>query len=187
MIPVKQLVTSMRYALNDMQGVNISDFELIEAINEAAFQLYSRIAEQFVSVGLKKKTLIVDESGEAALPSDFVKIHQVTMGDEGRADPATYPVMSEREYRIMGNSFYAPEGAYGFEYYYVPARVSSLNDFLDAPQAISVYIVNTATAIHTNNLADAEQVVQICVNSLAGRELSHFEDTGPVQIFGGKL
>ena len=187
MIPVKQLVTSMRYALGDMQGATVSDFELIEAINNAAWLLYSRFAEQFVSAGLKKITLVVDESGETLLPSDFIKIHQITMGKEGRANPATYPIISEREYRIIGDTFQAHEGAYGFEYYYAPARVSALSDFLDAPQSISVYIVSIAAAVHENDLAKAEQVVQVCTSSLAAREVSHFENTGPVQIFGGKL
>ena len=187
MIPVKQLVISMRYSLGDMQGAIVSDFELVEAINNAAWLLYSRFSEKFVSAGLKKITLVVDESGQTLLPPDFLKIHQVTMGNEGRANPATYPILDETEYRIIGEAFCAHEGAYGFEYYYVPARVSSLADFLDAPQSISVYIVNTAVAIHGNDLAKAEEVVQVCVSSLAARELSHFENTGPVQIFGGKL
>ena len=187
MIPVKQLAASMRYSLKEMQGVQISDFELIEAINQAVWQLYSRIAERYVLAGVKKKTLIVDDSGEVALPSDFVKIHQVTMGDEGCANPATYSILGNGEYRILGDIFYAPEGVYGLEYYYIPMRVGKLSDYLDAPQAMAVYLVNIATAIHTNNIADAEQIIQVCVNSMAARELSHFQDTGPVQIFGGKL
>ena len=186
MIPVKQIVGSMRFALKDMQGVEISDFELVEAINQAAWLLYSRISEQFVSVGLKKKTLIVDESGEAALPTDFLKVHQVGMSDEGVAEPTTYYI-NYGKYRISGETFYAPEGAYGFEYYYVPARVSSLNDFLDVPQSMLVYVAKIAVAMLQNDLASAEQIVQSCVNSLTAREISHFEDTGPVQIFGGRL
>ena len=188
MIPVKRLVISMRYALGDMQGAAVSDFELVEAINSAVWLLYSRFAEQYVSVGLKKITLVVDDSGKTLLPPDFIKINQVGMGDEGRADPATYIWESDEGfYRIVGDTFYAPEGVYGFEYYYAPARVSALTDFLDAPQSISVYIVSIATAIHRNSLADAETVVQVCVSSLAAREVSHFENTGPVEIFGGKL
>ena len=122
MIPVKQLVMSMRYSLKDMQAVNYSDFELVEAINHAAWQLYSRIAEQFVSAGLKKKILVVDESGSASLPTDFIKIHQVGMADEGRAVPVSYIARNDGKYRIIGDKFYAPEGAYGLEYYYAPAR-----------------------------------------------------------------
>jgi len=187
MILVKQLVTSMRYALGDMQGAAVSDFELVEAINSAVWLLYSRFAEQYVSVGLKKITLVVDESGKTLLPPDFIKIHQVTMGDEGRVDPATYPIMDETEYRIVGDTIYIKEGVYGFEYYYAPARVSALADFLDAPQSISVYIVSIAVASYKDDLVKAMQVIEVCVSSLAAREVSHFENTGPVEIFGGKL
>ena len=187
MIPVKQLVTSMRYSLKDMRGVNYSNFELIEAINNAAWILYSRMAEQFVSAGLKKNILVVDESGSIALPTDFIKIHQVGMADEGRAVPVSYTARNDGEYRIIGDTFYALEGVYSLEYYYVPARVSSLSDFIDITAAVSPYIEKIALGMLGNDLGGAENVVRACVQSLAGRDISHFEDIGPVQIFGGKL
>ena len=187
MIPVKQLVGSLRYALKDMQGVNYSDFELVEAINHAAWQLYSRIAEQFVSAGLKKKILVVDESGSASLPTDFLKIHQIGMADEGRAVPVSYTARNDGEYRIIGDTFYALEGVYSLEYYYVPVRVSSLSDFLDVTPATSPYIEKVALAMLGNDLESAENVVRACVKSMTARDISHFEDIGPVQIFGGKL
>ena len=109
------------------------------------------------------------------------------MADEGRAVPVSYIARNDGEYRIIGDNFYAPEGAYGLEYYYVPARVSSLNDFLDVTAATSPYLEKIALAMLSNDLDGAEQIVQVCVKSLAAREVSHFEDTGPVQIFGGKL
>ena len=140
MIPVIRLVQSLRYALRDMQGAKNSDFELIESINQAASLLYTQMGEQYVSYGLKKKFLIVDNSGSTPLPTDFVKVHQVGMGDEGVAVPTSYLANVAGSYRIIGDTFYAPEGTYGFEYYYVPARVSSLSDNLDVPQAMSSYI-----------------------------------------------
>jgi len=187
MIPVKQLVMSLRYALKDMQGARISDFELIEVINQAASLLFTHIAEQFVSAGLKKKTLVVDEDGAVLLPSDFVKVHQVGMSDDGVANPETYRAIYEGGYRIAGENFYAPEGVYSLEYYYVPARVNTLDDLLDVPQTMLTFIKDIALALYENNLEGASQIIQVCVKQLAGRELSHFENLGPVKILGGKL
>ena len=62
MIPVKQLVMSLRYALKDMQSVNNSDFELIEVINQAVSLLYTRMSEQYVNYGMKKRVLVIYDS-----------------------------------------------------------------------------------------------------------------------------
>ena len=53
MIPVLRLVQSLRYALRDMQGAKVSDFELIESINQAASLLYSQMSERFVQFGIE--------------------------------------------------------------------------------------------------------------------------------------
>ena len=187
MIPVIDLVTSLRFALRDMQGVKISDYELVEVINQAASLLYIQMSERYVRYGLKKTILIVDESGSTGLPSDFVKIHQVGMGDEGIAVPTSYRATVQGTYRIIGNTFFAPAGSYGLEYYYVPLRVKNLSDSLDAPEAMTSYIEQIALAIYGNNLEKDEQIISVCTQSLADRELSHFSDVGPVQVLGGRL
>ena len=187
MIPVIDLVTSLRFALRDMQGVKISDYELVEVINQAASLLYIQMSEKYVRYGLKKKILIVDDSGSMGLPSDFVKIHQVGMSDEGVAVPTSYRAIVPGTYRIIGNTFYATEGSYGLEYYYVPSRVRSLADNLDAPEAMTSYIEQISLAIYGNNLEKAQQIISVCTQSLADRELSHFNDVGPVQVLGGRL
>ena len=75
----------------------------------------------------------------------------------------------------------------GFEYYYVPLRVSTLSDNLDVPMAMSPYIKDIALSLYGNNAEKAEQTVQVCINSLTAREVSHFANVGPVQILGGKI
>ncbi|MBQ7665780.1 MAG: hypothetical protein IJS42_03595 [Synergistaceae bacterium] len=187
MIPVIRLVQSLRFALREMQGTTVSDYELIETINQAASLLYSQFSAKFVLYGLKKKIIITDSNGEAALPSDFVSIHQVGMGDEGVAVPTSYLANVEGTYRIIGDMFYAPEGVYSIEYYYVPKRVTSLSDNLDAPLAMSPYLEQIALALYGNNVEKATQIVLLCMQGLAAREHSHFENVGPVQVLGGRL
>ena len=187
MIPVSRIVTSLRFSLRDMQGVNVSDFELIEAINQASALLYNRFAEDFVNVGLKKNVLVVDDALQASLPSDFLGVHRVGMGEEGYASPVSYRPDMSGTYRIIGNTFQAPEGLYGLEYYYQPKRVSSLTDNLDVPLSVSPYIEKIANAVLGNDLAGAIQIAAVCSHSLAGNEISHFDNEGPVEVLGGKL
>lgn len=187
MIPVLRLAQSLKYALRDMQGVKVSDFELVEAINQAASLLYIQMSEKYVRYGLKRKILVIDESHETELPADFIKIHQVGLGNGFVAVPVSYQPNTEGTYRIVGNTFYAPEGDYGLEYYYVPLRVTDFSDNLDVPQAMSPYIEQISLAIYGNNLEKANQIVQLCTQSLADREMTHFENVGAVQVLGGRI
>ncbi len=187
MIPVLQLVQSLRYALRDMQDVKISDYELIEVINQAASLLYTQMSEKHVIYNLKKKIMIIDSTGSTGLPSDFMKIHQVGIGNNDVAVPSSHSATTAGTYRIVGDTFYAPQGVYSLEYYYIPARVKTLSDNLDVPPAMSSYIEQVALALYGNNLEKAEQVIQVCVASLAAREVSHFKDVGPVQVLGGRI
>ena len=171
-----------------MQGVKVSDFELIESINQAASLLYIQMSEKYVRYGMKKNSAFnVPSSGYANLPTDFIKIHQVGMGTDGVAVPTSYLATTQGTYRIIGDTFYAPSGVYGLEYYYVPVRVNSLNDDLDVPEAMSPYIEQIALAIYGNNLEKATQIVSTCVVSLSDREVSHFDNVGPVQVLGGRV
>ncbi len=186
-IPVVRLVKSMRYALKDMQGIKFSDYELIEAINQATSMLYGRLSERYVYASQKQVTLVVPASGQTTLPSDFVRLHQLGMGSAGEAIPiSTLPVVNGT-YRIIGNTLYAMPGAYSLEYYYVPKRVTGLGEDLDVPLSMSPYIEQLSVALFGNNLQLAEQIVLQCSQALAVREVSHFQDVGPVQALGGKI
>ncbi len=187
MIPVLRLVKSLRYALKDMQGIKNSDYELIESINQASTLLYSRLSERYVQAALKKKILLVGDEGSATLPTDFVHIHQLGMGDNDVAIPTSTLPAVEGTYRIIGDTIYAYPGGYSLEYYYVPKRVSGLGDELDIPLSMSPYIEQISLALFGNNLEKAEQLVTQCSQVLAAREVSHFTDVGPVQALGGKI
>ena len=170
-----------------MQGVNISDYELIEALNQAVSLLYSRLSEKYVFTAVKKITLIVDEEGSSALPTDFISVYRVGLGEEGYAAPNAYRPCPNKQYRISGNTFYAPEGAYGLEYYYLPEYVSNLTDRLDVSPSVSPYLEKITLSLLSGDFQNAEQLAQVCCHALGGGEISHFEDTGPVQVLGGKL
>ena len=187
MVQVSRLVASMRYSIRDMQGVNVSDFEIIEAINQAAGLLYNKLAEDFVNAGLKKTILVVDDTLSASLPSDFLGVHRVGMGNEGYASPVSYRPEISGTYRILGNTFYAPEGLYGLEYYYIPKRVSSLTDNLDVMPSVCPYLERVAGYVLANDLPGAVQTAAVCSHSLAGNEITHFNDEGPLNVLGGKL
>lgn len=187
MIPAVQLVRSLRYALRDMQGVKYSDYELLESINQAASMLYGRLSERYVPAVLKQKVIVVGDDGYAVLPADFVRIHQLGMGNGIAAIPTSGGASGEGTYRILGDKIYAYPSGYNLEYYYIPKRLAGLDEGLDVPLSMSPYIERISLALFGNNLEVAEQVVLQCSQILAAREVSHFTDAGPVQVLGGRI
>ena len=187
MIPVSRIVTALRYSLRDMHGANVSDFEIINAINQAASLLYGRLSENYVHNAVKKIILVVDDTLQTSLPSDFISVYRVGIGEKRYAVPVSYKANKKGTYRITGDNFYAPEGTYTLEYFYLPARVNNLTDSLDVSPSVSPYIEQIAAAILGKDLTSAEQVTQTCCRTLSGGEISHFENAGPVQILGGRL
>lgn len=185
MVSVGDLIASVRYILNDMQGVSRSDFEIVEALNRGASLLYTRMGEKFVSAAAKK-TILVTVDGDTALPFDFHNVRKVRA--ENGLECAPTPTVAEHagEYRIIGDRFEAADGIYGLEYYYLPRRVASADDPMDIPNSVRPYLEEVAVALLERDAERAERSAQVCCHSLAGRELSRLHELGPVQVWGGR-
>ena len=84
MIPVIEIVMSLRYEIGDMQGLNVSDYELITPINRAVSLLYGTLSERYVHAVLKRLPIAIDSTKTYSLPGDFVRIHQL-IGDKDGA------------------------------------------------------------------------------------------------------
>lgn len=199
MIPVIELAKALRVALGDMQGINISDFELAEAVNHAARELYEQFSNNYVQAGLKRiPSVYIDPSNTEegylpfyTLPDDFLKLHQVIgvsyWGYQSVLNPSPSNPPREGTYRIIGNDLYAPKGEYTIEYYYQPMRVETIGDLLDVPEGMRPYIEKIALAMFMKETEKADYLIEQAIDIYSGRELSHFEDIGPVQVLGGKV
>ena len=187
MIPVIELVLDMRYDLGDMQGLNIADYELIKPLNKAAHLLYGTLSDRYVQAGVKRKPIVIDSGKSYTLPPDFVRVHQVLRERGLGLLPSIRNPPRECSYRITGGELFAEEGEYTLEYYYMPSRVSRLDDNLDVPESMRSWIEDIAMAYYQKDMNKAVGITEKCCEVLAGREVSHFEDTGPVQILGGRI
>ena len=185
MIVTGELIASVRYILNDMQGASRSDFEIVEALNRGASLLYTRMGEKFISATVKK-AVVVTVDGDTALPADFHNVRKVR-GENGLKCSPT-PTVAEHagEYRIIGDRFEAADGVYGLEYYYLPRRVANADDSMDVSNSVRPYLEEIAAALLEGDAERAERSVQVCCHSLAGRELSRLHELGPVQVWGGR-
>lgn len=187
MIPVIEIIRSLRYELGDMQGLNVSDNELIKPINRAVSLLYGALSDRFVSAAIKRLPIVIDETREYSLPPDFIGIHQLVDNTGCSYPPSSVNPPKCCSYRIIGSELYADEGEYALEYYYIPSRVNELDDLLDVPESMRTWVEDIALEIYKKNIEAAGVLVQQCESVLSGREISHFENIGPVQILGGRL
>ena len=187
MIPVIELVASLRYELGDMNGLNISDCEIFDAINRAVGLLYGALSESFVQVALKRLPIEIDSTKMYSLPSDFVRVHQLVFGNPEIMKPSSLNPPEKVSYRVVGRELFADEGSYTLEYYYQPYRIRELDDLLDVPEAMRMWVEQVALALYRKDSPKAEYLVQRCESTFASREVSHFEDSGPAQVLGGTV
>lgn len=199
-ISVVDLVMSMRYALGDMQGLNISDYELIEPINQAAHKLYSYLSERHVREAAAEQEIKVETDGQdnIFLEDTFVRICQV-LGKPLDTDEKKYgddayrviiPTTNRRyvfgAYKLIGRKFRAAAGNYIVEYYFIPAKVNSLGENLNVPESMRSWIEQLALAYYKKDYVTATGLAQQCEAVLAGREVPNFENTGAAQTLGAR-
>ena len=192
-IPVVEIIMSLRYALGDMQGSNISDYQLIEPINQAASKLYGKLSERFVHDVVTKKEITVEADGATvALPENFNRIRQVFGSNKDNPTAFDYreiiptsgikPVFGA--YKIADRQFKAAKGKYILEYYYVPKKVEEIGEELEVPESMRTWIEQLALAYYRRDYNTAEGILQQSENVLAGRDVSHFENTSHAQTLG---
>ena len=194
-IKVVDLVMSLRYNLGDMQGTNISDYELIEPINQAASKLYGYLSERHVhDVVAEEGPTVVKDTDTITLPDNFIRIYQVLGTDKNPATDDDYqviiPTTNRRlifgAYRIIGRTFKAKAGTYIIEYFYVPKKVNTLADELQVSESMRSWIEQLALAYYRKDYTTAEGLVQQCESVLAGREIPRFENSSPAQTLGAR-
>ena len=194
-IPVVDIVMSLRYALGDMQGLNISDYELIEPINQAAHKLYGYLSERHVrEVVAEQEATVASSGGKITLDETFVRICQVLGSDKENATDNDYKVIIPTTsrtivfgaYRLVGREIKTAKGKYIIEYYYIPSKVSTLNDKLKVPESMRTWIEQLSLAFYKKDYVAADSIVRQCEAVLAGREVPNFENTNVAQTLGAR-
>ena len=194
-INVVDLVMSLRYALGDMQGLNISDYELIEPINQAVAKLYGHLSERHVhDVVAEAGPTTITDTQTIDLPDSFVRISQVlgsplatpTDDDYQVIIPTTNRSLVFGAYRIIGRTFKAKAGTYIIEYYYIPKKVNTVADKVNVAESMRSWIEQLALAYFKKDYNTVEGLVTQCEAVLAGREIPRFENSNPAQTLGAR-
>lgn len=62
-----------------------------------------------------------------------------------------------------------------------------MGDYLDVSETMRTWVEEIALSLYKKDMATATGLVQQAEGVLAGREVSHFENTGPAQVLGGSV
>ena len=82
---------------------------------------------------------------------------------------------------------FAPKGTYTLEYYYIPSRVTKLDDDLDVPLSMSTYIEQVSLAIYNHDLVRANALARQAQEFLSDSEVSHLPNNTPQRVIGGRI
>ena len=125
---VDELLSLVRYQINDVDKVEYTDNELIAYLNEALRFLSAELINVNSSILLKEADLSLT-NGHTVLPSDFVKEEAVldTSGKILKSVPAQATVDST-SYKIVGDTIYSENDAITLIYYAPYPSVSASTD-----------------------------------------------------------
>lgn len=203
---VSEIMRGIRYKQKDNNEVLYSDYDILQAINEALRYINQTYAmknsdflEKMQPYRIREMNAEIDEWNEANpgdqkeyvdfregvdLPEDFLTVASIrnTFGKPLKPCPADVPPRPW-EYKIVGNKLYLPGDA-DMLYRYVLGEVTS-DDAIGLPRIFYDLIVKVAGMILAN-APDTDVLMQeintLVVNLVPARRYSHLEMPMPWRI-----
>jgi len=130
---VEELLTQVRYQINDTDKVEYTDTELIGYVNDGLDFISKELIRLSSPVLLKYTTLSLTD-GAADLPNDFVREEGVldSQGNLLKSYPPIKPV-DQYGYKIIGSKLYSNNTSVDLFYYAFYPKVSALTDTIPIP------------------------------------------------------
>lgn len=158
-IPVREVATAILFNLEEMYSRKHSDPELIEAINTVLRYINMAMINRESNWVLKEVPLKV-RSGKAILPSDFAKMKEILVTEDG--ETATYT----GDYKIIRNTIYLSDSG-TMDYYFTLPMVSTMEDEIDLPYFLLELFVRFATGLINGTFAKNQ------LDTLIGQEVDN--------------
>lgn len=125
------MAIKVRLRLGDMQKVAHSDFELLNAMNDAWMMLWMALAARYSTIPKKTATL-TSVDGQAPLPDDFYLLAEDVTADV-KVDGLD----------IVGGG----DGDVELVYYSLPPEITGMSDDINIPNAVLLDYVESVTAL----------------------------------------
>ena len=177
---VKDLILQIRMSLNDAQGLRTSDYQIMNAINEAVTQTFDSLIGFANGLARKIVTLPVTD-GRVELPEDFHSISLLS-GSDGILYPDYGNVIPDSGcYKVVGNELLVGgETEIALEYFYMPEPVMEADSELEVQRSLRSIIVGVASGLLRGERDKVGMIIYQTVSSMASRGVAHLPD---VKIF----
>lgn len=155
MIEVAALVRKIRFKQKDLDEIKYSDYEIVQAINEALSYLNQSMALGNSEYLEKDKEYTIDGAEYTkgiSLPYDFMTLISITRIKDGYK---LHPVAVGREpgygeYKIFANKLYCKDKAIKVAYRAVLMDVENTNEDIALPAFMSDGLVNLSVMVMNN-------------------------------------
>ena len=177
---VGELITSVRYDLNDPQGIEFSDQELIEYINRSQEWINQELIE-LGSYLVAKKTTLTLTNNETDLPADFVKEISVKAGNLYLRSVVPYEELPEDGYQIIGGKLRAKADTVELTYFYTLPSYSAKTDTIVLPQPLH-NILRLLVVIMAKNRIEIPSRLELAFLQDLRRRLMSYAEVGKVAV-----
>lgn len=177
---VGELITAVRYDLNDTQKIEYSDAELIEYINRAQEWINQELIELGSHLVVKKASLELTNS-TAPLPADFVKEYAVVARGNVLESIPPSDALRDYTYKIYGSRIEAKADTVDLYYFYAFPKYASANDVIVLPDVL-MNILKYLTVLLAKNRIEVPAKLEASLIQDLRKKLQSYAELGLTSI-----
>lgn len=181
MITASEICLPVRYNVGDAGHTVYSDYEVLTAL-QSSLDLLACSCDMFFSPLLVKSAKLELTDGRAALPEDFRSVVSV-LGPRGAALESNYETGPFRgEFRFENSEIVSPQSPVTLTYRYRPARLTAIDDEIDAPETLLLPLARMTTSLLKGDFETAQAVSDRTAQT---GKAQRWENAGEPRLWGG--
>ena len=148
------IMCKVRLYVGDTDKKSISDWEIINSINDALRLMAEESARLGGSVFRMKSDITITD-GSALLPTGYLQIIKAFGGSGAEMLNVHTDIPEEGEFSITGGSLSSGEATVELWYFGYPAAVVSADNTINLPESMAVPLAKVASLLLANKIGDA--------------------------------
>ena len=148
------IMCKVRLYVGDTDKKSISDWEIINSINDA-LRLMAEESARLVGSMFRMKSNVTITAGSASLPTGYLRVIKAFNSTGGELLNVSTDTPDEGEFSITGGSLSSGEATVELWYFGYPAAVVSADNTINLPESMAVPLARVASLLLANKIGDA--------------------------------